>query len=83
MKKYGFLRLSEDKKYWIIEKAEPHVSIRLKQVFPKIQKTAVPPYFITRSIYIDADIDWFMQRYPLEMSDHDQAALRTMEATRP
>lgn len=77
MRTYGLLKLSDDRKTWIIEKAEPHVSIRLKQVFPKIPKASVPPYHITRNIYIDADVDWFMQRYPLEISPDDRAALDT------
>lgn len=75
MRTYGKIGLSPDKKTWIIEKAEPHVSIRIKQVFPKVPKAAVPPYYITRNIYIDADIDWFMQRYPLEISNDDAHAL--------
>jgi SNF2 family DNA or RNA helicase len=60
---------------WIIERAEPHVSIRLKQIFPKIPKAATPPYFLSRSMYIDADLKWFMDRYPLAMADGDRSAL--------
>lgn len=66
---YGTLRVSPDLKEWIIEKAEPHVSIRLKQIFPKIPKTAVPPYRLSRSIYTDFDLKWFMERYPLAIND--------------
>lgn len=75
MRTYGAIKLSGDKKEWIFERAEPHISIRLKQVFPKIAKASVPPYNITRNIYIDADVDWFMSRYPLEISDSDRTAL--------
>lgn len=72
---YGAIRLSADKKEWVIERAEPHVSIRIKQVFPKVPKASVPPYRITRNIYIDADVDWFMSRYALDISEDDRAAM--------
>lgn len=75
MRTYGALKLSACGKEWIIDRAEPHVSIRIKQVFPKVPKASVPPYHISRNIYIDADIDWFMSRYPLDISNDDRKAL--------
>lgn len=70
---YGELRLEGDN--WILDKIEPHVSIRLKQLFPRIPKQAVPPYRIPHTDILDADIDWFTSRYPLSISDADRAAL--------
>lgn len=76
MRTYGNIKLTECGTKWVITKAEPHVSIRIKQIFPKIAKASVPPYWMSRSIILDADLEWFMERYPLEISDADAASLR-------
>lgn len=76
MKTYGTLTLNLLKTEWTIERAEPHVSIRLKQIFPKIPKASVPPYTLTRTLSTDADISWFLDRYPLEMNDTAREALQ-------
>ncbi|WP_435018437.1 SNF2-related protein [Tundrisphaera sp. TA3] len=75
MRAYGSVSLSPDQTEWIITRAEPHISIRLKQIFPSIPKAAVPPYRLPHSIVTDTDLDWFMQRYPLEISEADKGAL--------
>lgn len=64
---YGELHLEGGR--WLLDKIEPHVSIRLKQIFPRIPKSAVPPYGMADNPQTCADIDWFRQRYPLAMSD--------------
>lgn len=73
MRTYGEIKLAGDR--WIITRAEPHVSIRMKQIFPKIAKAAIPPYRLNRSTLMDSDLYWFMQRYPLDISEADHAAL--------
>ncbi len=75
MRTYGSVALSPDQTQWIIGRAEPHVSIRLKQIFPSIPKAAVPPYHLPHTLTADADLDWFMHRYPLEISDPDRQML--------
>jgi SNF2 family DNA or RNA helicase len=72
---YGSVKLSKAGDRWVISRAEPHISIRLKQIFPGIPKAAVPPYHLPHNITTDTDLDWFMQRYPLEISATDRAAL--------
>jgi hypothetical protein len=72
---YGAVALSPDCTEWIIGRAEPHVSIRLKQIFPSIPKAAVPPYRLPHNLVADTDLDWFIQRYPLAISDADREAL--------
>jgi SNF2 family DNA or RNA helicase len=59
---------------WIIDDALPHVRIKLKAIFEKIQKTAI------RFSFIDTpencrELLWFMDRYPLEISDSDRQKL--------
>lgn len=73
MRTYGEIKLAGDR--WIITRAEPHVSIRMKQIFPKIAKAAIPPYHLNRSRLMDSDLHWFLQRYPMDISEADHAAL--------
>ena len=61
--------------WWVITACEPHVIIRLKQLFPRIEKTAPPPYRFPDDLAHAADLDWFLTRYPLSMSDADRAHL--------
>lgn len=61
---YGEIRLGDDGN-WVLDAIEPHVSIRLKQIFPRIPRTARCPYHIRRTDGVDRDILWFMERYPL------------------
>lgn len=70
---YGTMRL--DGSRWELDKIEPHVSLRLKQMFPSIPTAATPPYHLPHTDNIDADLDWFLIRYPLAMSDADRATL--------
>ncbi|WP_165233478.1 SNF2-related protein [Aquisphaera insulae] len=75
MRVYGAVALSRDGSRWVISRAEPHISIRLKQIFPSIPKAAIPPYDLPHTLTADTDLDWFMQRYPLAISDADRAAM--------
>ncbi|MBP2232519.1 SNF2 family DNA or RNA helicase [Azospirillum agricola] len=72
---YGGLRLVENGRTWELDKIEPHVSIRLKQLFPRIPKGEIPPYRLPHTDILDADLDWFTTRYPLAITDEDYAAL--------
>lgn len=60
---------------WVLEDIEPHVSIRLKKIFPKIPIYAVPPYNFKSTPEICAELEWFMDRYPLVISDKDRKIL--------
>ena len=70
----GLLRL--EGRAWLMDRVEPHVSIRLKQIFPRIPKTAVPPYSLPADAITCADIDWFVSRYAMEITPDDLAALK-------
>lgn len=56
---------------WILEEIEPHVCLRLKEIFPRIPRTARPPFRIEGDAQTDADLAWFMERYPLALSSED------------
>ncbi|WP_277184380.1 hypothetical protein, partial [Caballeronia sp. BR00000012568055] len=58
-----------------MSKLEPHVAIRLKQLFPRVPKQSAGPFRFPRDLMHAADLDWFLARYPLAISDDDRAAL--------
>lgn len=70
---YGKLRLTS--KGWEISALEPHVAIRLKQIFPRVPKASSGPYFLPANSVTGADLRWFTERYPLDISPDDAAAL--------
>jgi len=72
---YGSIALLAEQAQWVIGRAEPHVSIRLKQLFSSIPKAAVPPYRLPHNIVADTDLEWFMHRYPLDISESDRQSL--------
>ncbi|MDP3417904.1 DEAD/DEAH box helicase [Falsiroseomonas sp.] len=71
---YGRLRLNAAGA-WEISDLEPHVSIRLKAVFPRVPKGSAGPFTLRRDEATDADLRWFMERYPLAVSPADAAAM--------
>ncbi|MEB8474047.1 DEAD/DEAH box helicase [Acidithiobacillus ferriphilus] len=70
---YGDLRYVPDerKPQWLLECVEPHVAIRLKQLFPKIPKQSPGPFTLPADLITAADLEWFVSRYPLRLSDAD------------
>lgn len=60
---------------WQITDVEPHVAIKLKALFPRIQRATVAPFNLIGGGSLDADLVWFLHRYPLQMSEADRSAL--------
>ena len=85
---YGTLaRRSEGRRaWWEIGAIEPHVAIRLKQLFPRIARSSAPPWRFPAEPAVEADLAWFTSRYPLAMADDDARAMADgrglFEATR-
>lgn len=76
MRTYGELRLIDGGTAWEMSSLEPHVAIRLKHIFPRVPKQSAGPFRFPRDLMHAADLDWFLSRYPLAMSDGDREALR-------
>lgn len=74
MKTYGKIKLVNNK--WVLSELEPHVSIKLKNLFPGIPRHKTPPYEFTNSPEMCADLSWFLQRYKPEMSEDDLVVLK-------
>lgn len=70
---YGRLQINPDA-FWFFD-VPPHVLIKLKAVFPKIRPTAPPPIRISRSGEAAQDIEWFLSRFPMQMSEDDRSIL--------
>ena len=77
---YGRLRLDAKKKVWRLDETEPHVVIRLKAMFTRIDKTRVGAFDFPNTPDVCADLVWFMHRYPMQMSEQDRASLEGGEA---
>ncbi len=74
MRTYGSIRFCDSK--WEIEKIEPHVAIKLKAMFPRVQKVNIGSIYLDSIPEICNDLSWFMQRYPFEMSKEDISRLK-------
>lgn len=75
MRTYGELRSILDGAMWEMTALQPHVAIRMKQLFPRVPKNSVGPFRFPRDTVHCADLDWFLSRYPLAMSPADRRAL--------
>lgn len=60
---------------WIISDIPGHVSLRFKQVFTGISAGTVPPFSLKDTPDRAADLDWFMQRYPMQLTEAAQTRL--------
>lgn len=74
MKTFGSLSLSKDHKSWLID-CEPHILLRLKRVFPRVSRKAHGTIRVTNTLDTCRELEWFMQRYPFEVSSFDRLAL--------
>ena len=72
---YGSMRL-DPAGAWIIENVPPHIALRLKQIFPRIPRTAIAPFKLSDSDAVGSDLLWFTSRYPLDISEDDAKQLQ-------
>ncbi len=68
---YGKIHFEQQSKSWLIDKAEPHVCIKLKAIFPKMALWQTQPFKFNNNPDTCADLLWFMERYPLQISPED------------
>lgn len=77
---YGAVEPLDGLDGWRITDIEPHVALRLKAVFPRIPRTGRLPFIIAGGPNVDADLDWFMQRYPLEIAPEHRDRMKARRA---
>lgn len=78
MRTFGSLSRLGDS--WVLTKAEPHVVMKLKRVFPKVATTATLPIRLFGADDLAADLLWFMERYPLQIAKEDREELESRRA---
>ena len=71
MKTFGVIEHQPELKRWAITSIEPHAVIRLKSIFQKIHKWGQTPIYFEDTPEVCRDLEWFLSRYPLEMSPED------------
>lgn len=76
MNTYGTLTYRDGQ--WII-RCQPHVSIKLKRVFSKLPSTSVGTHHLSDTAENACDLEWFLQRYPLEVTGLEHLSRRAEE----
>ncbi len=60
---------------WVMHGLDPHVVIRLKRTFPRISQTETKAFQFADTDESAADLLWFVQRYPMQVSAEDMVRL--------
>ncbi len=74
MRSYGKVVLREESQVWEV-RAEPHILMRLKSLFPRILKTMRGAITLTHNDEVCRDLEWFMKRYKLDIELDCEKAL--------
>ena len=70
MKTYGTATKQPQESTWRIT-AEPHVMLRLKRIFGKLSRASHGSILLSDTSENCRDLEWFCERYPLEISPAD------------
>lgn len=73
---YGTLRWEPGSKAgtWVIN-TTPHVSMRLKRIFPRVMQAATADIWIRDTPEVARDLEWVLTRHPLEVDEASMARL--------
>ena len=74
MKLRPFGTLKFDGTHWIVA-AEPHVMLKVRRVFEGASKTTIGHASLSNKPDVCRDLLWFIDRYPLTISDDDKKLL--------
>lgn len=75
MKTYGMIEATDDNTWKVHAKA--HVLIRLKRLFPRVQFNRAGAIELGRTTEIARDLEWILDRYPMEMGAEDKILLQS------
>ncbi|MCG7379809.1 DEAD/DEAH box helicase [Paenibacillus sp. ACRSA] len=70
---YGKLELMNGR--WKLSGVHPYAAIRLKQLFPSVALNQVGTFLFSNRSNICADLVWFIQRFPMDMTTEDRTKL--------
>lgn len=68
LKTYGEIIFDAEANEFVIIRADPHVCIKLKHIFPKLAGYSTVPFRFANTPEICADMHWFLQRYRLNIA---------------
>lgn len=66
-----FGKISLEGNEWILADVQAHVCIKLKAVFTRIAKHSISPFKFKNNAENCADLRWFLERYPMDISLSD------------
>lgn len=66
---FGSIDYDQSAATWIVSGLPGHVSMRFKSVFSSIPTGSVPPFRIRDKADVPTDLEWFVSRYPMRVSD--------------
>ena len=72
MKTFGALRKEGER--WVVS-AQADIATRLKRIFPRVQATRLGDIRILDSLEVCRDLEWVLDRWPMEISEGDRKAL--------
>jgi len=73
---YGQLHFDIKKKQWVISGVQPHIALRIKDIFRRVSKVASGEFHFSDDDLHCHELLWFCERYPLETSKLDLARLK-------
>lgn len=73
----AFGRIEYVDRNWVIE-CEPQVRARLRRVFPKVSSRASEKIRLSATPENSRELDWFLQRYPMNMENETLFQLRML-----
>jgi SNF2 family DNA or RNA helicase len=76
MRTFGRVTFDPHRRLWCIQ-AEPHVVIRLKRVFQRIDQGGHGELHLSDSLENAAELAWFLQRFPMEVEQRDRLEERS------
>lgn len=74
---YGKLEFNKDKNSYCISKAEPHICIKLKNIFQVLRRGDTVPFYFANTPEHSSDLLWFMERYPLDVDPEAEKLLKS------
>lgn len=75
-KTYGAIGYEPMRREWIVYETEPHISLKIKDVFRRVSKTATGQFRFPDDPLHCFELLWFMERYPLRISREDSARMK-------
>jgi SNF2 family DNA or RNA helicase len=78
-KTFGRLAFIPSQKQWVISGVQPHIALRIKDVFRRVSKTTTGEFAFPADDLHAYELRWFSERYPLEITTFDLARLKRSE----